>query len=85
VTQNDNLSHQVMYQEWLQHPVTIRLNRFLEAQRQELLLQWSKGNFTGDSSDKTAQLNANALGQCEVLSVLIDLEFQQLYPEQENV
>ena len=72
-----------LYNEWLAHPVTVRLNRYLRQQRQELMEQWAQGNFTSDRGEATLQLNANAIGQCEVLSSIIDLEFQQLFQEQE--
>jgi len=44
--------------------------------------RWSSGSFTADTVEKTALLSANAVGQCEVLSQLIDLEANQLFPEQ---
>ena len=84
MTQPANQSQKVLYEEWLSHPVTVRLNHFLQDQKQALMEQWSRGNFTAAAAEQTAQLSANAVGQCEVLSVLIDLEFQQLFPEPSN-
>lgn len=39
---------------------------------------WAEGCFTRESVEGTAQLNANALGRAEVLSRLIDLEWETL-------
>jgi hypothetical protein len=53
-------------------------------QLEELQQQWSNGTFTSDSLEKGALLNANAIGQCEVIRLLLDLEANQLIPEEND-
>lgn len=64
--------------------MTVRLNRFLRQERESLKEQWANGAFTAETSERTALLTANAVGQCEVLSTLIDLQPDQLFMEPEN-
>lgn len=72
------------YNSWLGHPVTVRLNQYLRQQRELLKEQWANGGFTSDTSEKTALLTANAVGQCEVLSAILEIQPDQLYQEPEN-
>ncbi len=62
------------YEDWLTHPITVELNHFLRSQLEELSRHWRMGNFTSDTVDKTALLNANAIGQCEVLEQILNLK-----------
>jgi hypothetical protein len=62
------------YDDWLSHPVTVRLNQYLRAKKQEFLEAWGDGRFTAESDTGTLQLNANALGQVEILTRLLDLQ-----------
>ena len=80
-----NLSEatRAQYEEWLGHPTTRALQHFLRAQRQALAEQWLNGSFTAETVEKTAMLTANAVGQGEVLTLLIDLEPEQFLLEQE--
>lgn len=72
------------YEDWLSHPVTVRLNRYLHQQRELLKEQWANGAFTAATSEQTVLLTANAVGQCEVLSTLLTLEPDQFLPEQDQ-
>ena len=72
------------YNDWLAHPVTVRFNQYLRRERESLKEQWANGSFTAPSAEQTALLTANAVGQCEVLSTLINLEPDQLFSEQDN-
>lgn len=69
------------YNDWLGHPITVRLNRYLRQQREALKEQWANAGFTAATSEQTALLTANAVGQCEVLSTLLNLEPDQLFAE----
>lgn len=82
MSQNESNSPTILFNEWLAHPVTVRLRHLLQDQLQAMRERWSSGSFTADTVEKTALLSANAVGQCEVLSQLIDLEANQLFPEQ---
>lgn len=43
---------------------------FVQA-RQDIMEQWANGDFTGESSEATAQLNAKALGQVDQIDQTI--------------
>ena len=81
-----NLSEATLTQfaEWLEHPTTRALQRFLRAERQALAERWLDGGFTSDTVEKTAMLTANAVGQGEVLRILIELEPEQFLSEQDE-
>jgi hypothetical protein len=83
VSQNVDPSTLERYEDWLAHPITVALNHFLRSQLEELSRQWRQGNFTSDTVDKTALLNANAIGQCEVLENLLNLKPEQFLEQPE--
>lgn len=82
MNQNASQLTQERFDDWLQHPTTGALKRFLAEELASLKNQWANGAFTADSVERLALLQANAIGQCEVLQKLLDLDIQQLYPEQ---
>jgi hypothetical protein len=87
VSQNESpltLQQLEQYNDWLTHPVTLALNHYLRSQRELLKEQWANGAFTAPSVEQTALLTANAVGQCEVLNDLLDLEPSAFFPEQAN-
>ena len=47
---------------WLEMPETRALIKDLETRIQDLKDQWETGNFTRETSDGTAQKNAEAIG-----------------------
>ena len=63
--------------EWLNHPCTRGLIKNVKRDRTALMEQWASGSFTDSTSAGTAQLNAKALGQINVLDDLLD-SFNQL-------
>jgi len=70
---------------WLQHPVTKALRRTLlywQRQKQE---QWASGAFTDQQHFGTAILNAKAIGNCEAWNQVIELDFDKLIGEIEDV
>ena len=84
MSQNANESIQEKYDDWLAHPVTVALNHFLRREAENLRQQWSQGNFTSDTADKTALLNANAIGQAEVLDRILTLKPDELFLDQDK-
>ena len=72
MTQQESQSTLERYANWLEHPVTQQFRQHLSQQLSQLQAQWSSGNFTSDTVEKTALLNANAIGQCELLIALIE-------------
>jgi hypothetical protein len=84
VSQIEKDSPAMQFNEWLAHPLTVRLRHLLQDQLAELQEQWSSGAFTDGSMEKMALLNANAVGQCEVIRLLLDLEANQLISEEND-
>ena len=84
MSQNESKLTQEKYDDWLAHPVTVALNHFLRREAENLRQQWSRGNFTSDTADKTALLNANAIGQAEVVDRLLNLKPEELFSEQDE-
>jgi hypothetical protein len=68
----------------LSHPVTVALNRYLRGKKQEFLEAWGDGRFTAESDAGTLQLNANALGQVEILNRLLDLQPEDFLGENQQ-
>lgn len=60
------------YADWQANPVTVEFRHHLNQQLSELKNRWSLGDFTGDTAEKTAMLNANAVGQTEILVHLLE-------------
>lgn len=58
-------------QSWKQHPVTDEFVSILEERRRDLQDSWSAGQFTGKSTDETAQMNAKAIGQVQMLEDIL--------------
>lgn len=66
------------WREWLQHPCTKRLRTWATREFQGRQDQWAAGTFTDMGQFGTAILNAKAIGNCEILSDVKDLDFQQI-------
>lgn len=71
---------QEKYADWLAHPITVALNQHLREQLQSLKDRWADGHFTSEDMQRGALLNANVIGQCEILTTLIDLQPEQFIP-----
>jgi hypothetical protein len=52
--------------------------------KQEFLEAWGDGRFTAESDTGTLQLNANALGQVEILTRLLDLQPEDFLMERQQ-
>jgi len=69
---------------WLNDHVTeYVMETFFTEARQGIMEQWASGDFTGASSEETAQLNAKALGMIDQIDSTI-LEISDLIQE-ENI
>lgn len=58
-------------QSWKQHPVTEAFIAVLDGRKRTLQDSWSAGQFTGNSTDETAQMNAKAIGQVQMLEDIL--------------
>lgn len=64
--------------------MTQRFFQFLSEKYEELKEDWVKRTYVGETPDITAQLNHHALGRAGVLNDLINLEPQDLEPNNEQ-
>ena len=69
--------------EWREHPVTEYVIQDLEEQIKELQEAWSRGAFTEDTSDGTAQLNASSIGAVKALQETI-LDIREIAGEEDE-
>lgn len=60
--------------EWLQHPVTKAFKEHLTSIREDLKELWARGSLSEDTEFKTAVKQAWAIGQCDLLERLLDVE-----------
>jgi hypothetical protein len=73
--------HEEEFQEWLQHPVTEALRAWARREKESFKEQWASGAFTDQGQFATAILNAKAIGNCEALERVANIEFDQLKEE----
>lgn len=64
--------------DWLDHPVTQKFMTFLAQRKEDLKEQWASGAFTHVERYATAIANAKAIGRCEELSRILELEHTDL-------
>lgn len=69
---------------WKEHPVTARYFQFLAEKYEELKEDWAKMTYVGATPEITAQSNHHALGEATILRDLINLEAEDLEPNDEQ-
>ena len=57
---------------WKEHPCTRALLSTLEGDLEVLKEGWASGDFTGETSDATLQVNSCQIGTAQALTKLID-------------
>ena len=72
---------QEMFADWKEHPVTEALLEAVKLKRQRLHERWEAGQFTDQGQFGTAILNAKAIGQCEEILFLLELDVETLNME----
>ncbi len=70
--------------DWLQHPCTKLLQENFRERRQVFMEAWAAGKFTDTNNAATAMLNAEAIGGCKILQLVLDIEFEDLYQPKGN-
>ena len=68
---------------WLSNPCTKEVIAQLYEERQYILEQWAQGQFTGESSEATAQLNAEMLGRIKAIDMHLSL-YQEIKESQQE-
>lgn len=71
------------FKEWLLHPTTRRLHEWLRSKQASWKDQWAAGAFTDVHEYATAILNAKAIGNCQMVDSVLNIELSDLYEEME--
>ena len=69
------------FEAWLAHPVTQAILGLARRRKEAFKEQWATGAFTDLSQYGTAILNAKAIGGCEQLDWLLELDYHQVRGE----
>jgi len=64
------------FKDWLDHPVTRRVKSMLEKKQIGIMKAWAAGNLTAAEGDATLQMNAKAIGQCDSIDFVLNLDFE---------
>lgn len=72
------LKDKLQWRNWLNQEETQTFFNDLDAMRGEILGAWASGSFTESSADATAQLNAKALGQIQMLDAILDIRTERM-------
>ena len=75
-----------MFADWLDHPVTVALQRVLlphlRAERKD---QWESGEILSLAKDEQMLRNAAALGECQGYKYIQELDFETMKGDLEDV
>ena len=83
MSQKENGLTQELCADWLLHPVTLAFRRHLQEQLESLREHWSRGHFSSPRVDESAMLNANAIGQSEVLIAILDSQPDEFFTDKD--
>lgn len=64
-----------LFNEWLQHPTTKALRAIARRDFEQLKDDWAAGRFSAATEHERATKDANALGKCEILDGLVNIDF----------
>jgi len=71
-------SNKLQWKAWMKQEETQIFFKDLDEMRLEFLEAWASGNFTRESAEGTAVLNAKALGQVQLLDSILDLRTEKV-------
>ena len=66
---------------WKHNPVTQRLMEVLENSRQRMRNTWELGGYTRDTQYASDIKQAEAIGMCNIIHQIQELEFNDLFQE----
>tara|TARA_R110000868_G_scaffold100928_1_gene277827 strand:+ start:543 stop:785 length:243 start_codon:yes stop_codon:yes gene_type:complete len=72
------------FREWLEHPVTRDVKKFLASRRETLRQDWEGGSFTDYTSEGVALTNVGNIGLCRGYAAVMDLTYEELVTELDN-
>ena len=66
------------FKEWQVHPVTRAVMEWLQAARAAEQAAWAAGQFTSDTIEKSAMLNAEAIGRISAFQTVLGVDLEDL-------
>lgn len=66
------------FEEWLEHPGTLELRRWLEARRESIKHDWEMGNFTTADFQSSCLKNAENVGRCDAFMDVEALDYETM-------
>lgn len=66
------------FKEWLEHPATKEVRRWLDARKAQLHKDWENGAFTTADFQSTTLLNAKHIGMCQAFTDARELDYETL-------
>jgi len=70
--------------EWLDHPATRDMKKFLASRREALRQSWEGGSFTDYTSEGTTLTSVGNIGLCRGYATVMDLTYDELVSELDN-
>lgn len=80
----DQLPSQEQWEAWSNQPLTQDFLRWVEKRKQELMVQWSNGQYLGDGHTETIIRNAGAVGECQMASRILNLDYETFVGDMTN-
>lgn len=74
-----------MFLDWADHPVTQVLRQVLERKRRVRKDQWEQGEVLELGKDQQMLLNAAAIGECQGLKFVQEMDWLKFNGEQEDL
>ena len=78
MSQSDGTLIQEQFDDWLAHPVTVRVRAALRAERLSLMEKWANGVFLSTDGFSANQQNFRAMARAELIQEILTLEPEQL-------
>jgi hypothetical protein len=70
--------------DWLAHPATQALHRYLRAWSEDNKQNWARGDYMDESAFKTTAMNIASVAQCKMADLIVDLDYHELIGEIED-
>lgn len=64
--------------EWLKHPETIRFRKYLLKTRNNMKENWASGRYMAPSAEESAIRSATAIGYCNALVEVLEMDYQNI-------
>ena len=78
---NSRLPTEQEWKDWMEHPATLAQRKWLSQYREVLKETWASGAYSDQAQFGTAIANAKAIGMCQILEDLQNLQYDQVIGE----